>query len=111
MWGGWHRWAREPERKGKNCQCGEERAGRKFVRQEQLKGVGVDVGRRELLEGLKVNCGLFESDILLRARGGCRESALFGQSRAEGKVLEMAFSAIINREGRIRSPSVNYTKT
>lgn len=101
----------ELERKGKNCQCGEERAGRKFTQQEQLKGVGVDVGRHELLEGLKVNCGLFESDMLLRARGGCWESALFAQSRGEGNVLEMTVSAVINREERIRSPSVKYTKT
>jgi hypothetical protein len=55
-------------RKVKNCQCGGKRAGRRFVRQEQLKAVGVDVGRHELLEGLKVNCDLFESDMLLSAR-------------------------------------------
>lgn len=75
------------------------------------EGVGVDVGRHELLEGLKVTCGLFEPDMLLSARGGCWESALFGQSRGEEKVLEMTLSASISREGRIRSPSVNYTKT
>lgn len=31
------------------------------------EGVGVDVGRHELLEGLKVTCGLFEPDMLLSA--------------------------------------------
>lgn len=55
-------------RKIKNCRCGGKRAGRRFMRQEQLKAVGVDVGRHELLEGLKVNCDLFESDMLLSAR-------------------------------------------
>lgn len=46
------------------------------MQQEQLKGVGVDVGRHELLEGLKVNCDLFESDMLLSARGGCWEKCI-----------------------------------
>lgn len=56
-----------------NCQCGEKRLGRRFVQQEQPKGMGVGVGRHELRGwggGLKVNCDLFESDMLLSARGG-----------------------------------------
>lgn len=39
------------------------------------------------------------------------KSALFGQSRGEGKVLEMACSAIVNKEGGIRSSYIKYTKT
>jgi hypothetical protein len=42
--------------------CGGERAGRRFMRQEQLTSVEVDVGRHALLEGFKVNCDLFEFD-------------------------------------------------
>lgn len=43
--------------------------------------MGVDIGRHELLEGFKVNCDLFEFDMILNAKGGCWEDALFGQSR------------------------------
>ena len=32
--------------------------------------MGVDVGRHELLEGFKVNCDLFEFDMILNAKGG-----------------------------------------
>jgi len=32
--------------------------------------VGVDIGRHELLEGFKVNCDLFEFDMILNATGG-----------------------------------------
>ena len=64
-----------------------------------MKGVGVDVGRHELLEGFKVNCDLFEFDMILNVKGGCWEGALFGQSRGGKKVLRVTFSAI-NKEGR-----------
>lgn len=32
-------------------------------------------GRHELLEGFKVNCDLFEFDMVLHAKGGCWEDA------------------------------------
>ena len=53
--------------------------------QEHLRSVGVDIGRHELLEGFKVNCDLFEFGMILNAKGGCWEDALFGQSRGGGK--------------------------
>lgn len=62
--------------------------------------MGADVGRHELLGGFKVNCDLFEFDMVLSAKGGCREGALFGQSRSKKKVLGVIFSAI-NKEGRV----------
>ena len=61
--------------------------------------MGVDIGTHELLEGFKVNCDLFEFDMILNATGGCWEDALFGQSRGGEKVLWVTFSAI-NKEGR-----------
>lgn len=67
--------------------------------QEQLKSVGVDVGRHELLEGFKVNCDLFEFDMILNVKGRRWEGAWFGQSRGGEKVLEVTFSAIY-KEGR-----------
>lgn len=56
--------------------------------------MGVDVGRCELLQGFKVNCDFFEFDMILNAKGGCWEGALFGQSRDGEKVLDMTVSAI-----------------
>lgn len=61
--------------------------------------MGVDVGRHELLEGFKVNCDLFEFDMILNVKGRHWEGALFGQSRGGEKVLEVTFS-VINKEGR-----------
>lgn len=61
--------------------------------------MGVDVGRHELLEGFKVNCDLFEFDMILNAKGGRWEGALFGQSRGGEKVLEVTFSAT-GKKGR-----------
>lgn len=47
--------------------------------------MGVDVGRHELLEGFKVNCDLFELDMILNAKGGGWEGAFLGQSRGGKK--------------------------
>lgn len=62
--------------------------------------MGVDIGRHELLEGVRVKCDLFEFDMILNAKGGCWEGALFGQSRDWGEnVLEVTFAAI-NKGGQ-----------
>lgn len=47
--------------------------------------MGVDVGRHELLEGFKVNCDLFELDMILNAKGGGWEGAFLGQTRGGKK--------------------------
>lgn len=73
--------------------------------------MGVDVGRHELLEGFKVNCDLFEFDVILSAKGGCWEATLFGQSRGEKKVLEVTFSAMMNKKERTRSFFQEQTKS
>lgn len=73
--------------------------------------MGVDVGRHELLEGFKVNCGLFEFDVILSAKGGCWEATLFGQSRGEKKFLEVTFSAMMNKKERTRSFFQEQTKS
>lgn len=73
--------------------------------------MGVDVGRHELLEGFKVNCDLFEFDVILSAKGGCWEATLFGQSRGDKKVLEVTFSAMMNKKERTRSFFQEQTKS
>lgn len=60
--------------------------------------MGVDVGRCELLQGFKVNCDFFEFDMILNAKGGCWEGALFGQSRDREKVLYMTTVSAISQE-------------
>lgn len=73
--------------------------------------MGVDAGRHELLEGFKVNCDLFEFDVILSAKGGCWEATLFGQSRGDKKVLEVTFSAMMNKKERTRSFFQEQTKS
>lgn len=71
--------------------------------------MGVDVGRHELLEAFKANCDLFEFDMILNAKGGCREGALFGQSRGEEKVLEVTFSGT-SKKGRTEDQRLFFKK-
>lgn len=72
-------------REGKELQAVGKEAVRWFMWQEQLKSVGVDVGRHELLEGFKVNCDLFEFDMILNAKGGCGGGCIIWSKQGWGK--------------------------
>lgn len=66
--GGW-----ESKGEGEELQVVEEKRLWDGLCDESLSwgSVGVDIGRHELLEGFKVNCDLFEFDMILNAKGGC----------------------------------------